>query len=103
MTLNSTTPYRIVISELRPDGTIHERLAGDASAYIVAITAEPKGELRILTDPDGPPEQRRKALANLTAHLNATIGIARQLNAVGGAFLGTNRCLLITVATSARR
>lgn len=77
MTLNATTPYRIVITELRPDGTIHERIAGDCSAYLVAITADINGQLRILTDHDGPTSQRHKALASLTSHIRATIGAER--------------------------
>lgn len=64
MTLSASTPHRIVISELRPDGTVKERVAGDCSAYFVAITADmSSGELHILTDHDGPADQRSKALA----------------------------------------
>ena len=77
MTLSASTPYRIVVSELTPDGTVKERIAGDCSAYLVTITADINGELRILTDHDGPPDQRRKALASLTAHVKAVIGLGR--------------------------
>lgn len=77
MTLSAATPYRIVISELTPDGTIKERVAGDCSAYLMAITADINGELRILTDHDGPPAQRRKALNSLIAHIHASIGLER--------------------------
>ncbi|MHB1533136.1 MAG: hypothetical protein ACYC1D_00700 [Acidimicrobiales bacterium] len=77
MTLSASTPYRIVVSELTPDGTVKERIAGDCSAYLVTITAEINGELRILTDHDGPSDQRRTALASLTAHIKATIGLGR--------------------------
>ena len=74
MTLSASTPYRIVISELTPEGSVKERIAGDCSSYLVAITAEVGGELRILTDHDGPPDQRKKALASLTAHVKTIIG-----------------------------
>lgn len=77
MTLSASTPYRIVVSELTADGAVKERIAGDCSAYLVTITAEINGELRILTDHDGPPDQRRKALASLAAHIKATIGLGR--------------------------
>jgi hypothetical protein len=74
VTLGASTPYRIVISELSPDGSVKERIAGDCSSYLVAITAEVGGELRILTDHHGRPEQRKKALSSLTAHIKGIIG-----------------------------
>lgn len=69
--------YRISLSEVRPDGTTKELLAGDCSAYVVAISEERDGELRILTDHDGPTRQRRKAIRSLTEHIRATIGLGR--------------------------
>lgn len=73
-TNGTSTPYWIVLSELSPEGTVKERIAGECSAYLVAITADVNGELRILTDHDGPPDQRKKALDSLTAHVKAIIG-----------------------------
>lgn len=77
MTLSASNPYRVVVSEMTPDGTIKERIAGDCSGYLIAITAEISGELRILTDHDGPVPQRRKALQSLTAHLRSAVGAGR--------------------------
>ena len=69
--------FRISLSEVRPDGTVKERLAGDCSAYVIAISEERDGELRVLTDHDGPTRQRRKAIRSLTEHVRATVGLGR--------------------------
>lgn len=69
--------YRISLREVRPDGTTKERLAGECSAYVIAIGEERDGELRVLTDHDGPTRQRRKAIRSLTEHIRATIGLGR--------------------------
>jgi len=74
VTLSTSAPYRIVISELRPEPSIKERVAGDCSSYLVAITAHVVGEQHIFTDHDGPPDQRNTALASLTAHAKPIIG-----------------------------
>jgi len=74
VTLSTSVPYRIVISELRPEPSIKEPAAGDCSSNLVAITAQVGGELRIFTDHDGPPDQRNTALASLTAHAKTIIG-----------------------------
>jgi hypothetical protein len=69
--------YRISLHEVRADGTTKERLAGDCSAYVIAISEERDGELRVLTDHDGPVRQRHKAIRSLTEHIRATIGLGR--------------------------
>lgn len=69
--------YRITLVEIRPDGTTKDRIEGTCEAYIVAITQHAGGELRVLTDHDGPVTQRRNALQALTAHIRATIGLKR--------------------------
>ena len=69
--------YRITLSEIRSDGTTKQLIEGACSAYVLAITEDRSGELRVLTDHDGPPTQRRKALDALTAHIRATIGLER--------------------------
>lgn len=61
MTLSPATPYRIVIKELSPDGAIKERVAGDCSAYLVAITADITGELRNPHRPRRPPHPTKKS------------------------------------------
>lgn len=69
--------YRITLVELGPDGTTKERIAGTCSAYVLAMCADINGELRILTDHDGPPGQRRTAITSLTQHIRATVGLGR--------------------------
>ena len=69
--------FRISLHEVRADGTTKERLAGDCSAYVIAIGEERDGELRVLTDHDGPIRQRHKAIRSLTEHIRATIGLGR--------------------------
>lgn len=69
--------YRISLHEVRPDGSTKELLAGDCSAYVIAIGEERDGELRVFTDHDGPVRQRRKAIRSLTEHIRATIGLGR--------------------------
>jgi hypothetical protein len=69
--------YRITLSEIRSDGTTKLLIEGPCSAYVLAITEDRNGELRVLTDHDGPPSQRRRALDALTAHIRATIGLER--------------------------
>lgn len=69
--------FRITLSEFQPDGTLRTRVEGNCSAYVVAITEDRTGDLRILTDHDGPVDQCRKALRSLSAHIRATIGGGR--------------------------
>lgn len=69
--------YRITLSEFGPDGSLRVRIEGNCSAYVVAITEDRTGDLRILTDHDGPVDQRRKALRSLTEHIRVTIGLKR--------------------------
>ena len=68
-------PYEITVVEHAPDGTTKELVAGRCSAFVLAICADIRGELRILTAHEGPVSQRRKAIRSLTAHLRATIGL----------------------------
>jgi hypothetical protein len=77
--MSEKTPprFRITLSEVRPDGTTKERLSGDCSAYVIAICEERNGELRVLTDHDGPTSQRRRAIQSLMAHAHTTIGLGR--------------------------
>jgi hypothetical protein len=58
--------YRITLLEIAPDGGVKERIEGTGSAYVLAICADNLGELRVLTDHDGPARQRRKAIRSLT-------------------------------------
>ncbi|MDQ2754365.1 MAG: hypothetical protein M3R71_02320 [Actinomycetota bacterium] len=76
-TNDAATRYHITVTEVRPDGTTAERIEGACDSFVLAITAEPNGELRILTDHDGPVDHRRTALKSLTTHVDATIGIER--------------------------
>ena len=69
--------YRIALSEFRPDGTLKVRIEGNCSAFVLAITEDRTGELRVLTDHDGPANQRRTALRSLTEHIRVTIGLKR--------------------------
>jgi|GEM_PF-3486376 len=66
--------YRVTLVELLPDGTTKERFQGDCDAYLLAVVAAIRGELRAFTDHDGPAQQRRTALDALTTHVKATIG-----------------------------
>jgi len=70
----SSSQWVAANAELSPEPSIKERVAGDCSSYLVAITAQVGGELRISTDHDGPPDQRNTALASLTAHVKTIIG-----------------------------
>ncbi|MDQ2729327.1 MAG: hypothetical protein M3Y91_16035 [Actinomycetota bacterium] len=72
-----TTRYRITVTDVQPDGTTSERIDGVCDAFVLAITADPNGELRILTDHHGPLHHRRTALKSLTAHIDATNGLQR--------------------------
>jgi hypothetical protein len=69
--------YRITLAEIHRDGTTRQLVEGICSAYILAITDDGHGELRVLTDHDGPADQRRRALESLTAHIRSTIGLGR--------------------------
>lgn len=69
--------YRLTLVEIRPDGTTKQLVDGICTAYLLAISEDKDGELRVLTDHDGPPLQRRTALNSLTAHIRATIGLER--------------------------
>ncbi len=69
--------YQITLSEIRSDGTTKRLIEGACSAYILAIVEDRNGELRVLTDHDGPPSQRRRALDALLGHIGATIGLER--------------------------
>ncbi len=71
------TRYHITVTDVHPDGTTTERIDGTCDAFVLAITADPNGQLRILTDHDGPVDHRRTALKSLTAHIDATIGLQR--------------------------
>jgi hypothetical protein len=78
MTEELARRYRITLSEFLPDGTLKVRVEGNCSAYVLAITEDRTGgELRVLTDHDGPRSQRHKALEALTKHIRATIGSRR--------------------------
>lgn len=77
MTPKPVSRYRITVIETRPDGTTKERIAGTCSAYVLAISEDRDGELRVLTDHDGPIQQRRIAVTSLTEHVKATIGLGR--------------------------
>lgn len=77
MSDKSPLRFRVTLHEVRPDGTTKERLSGDCSAYVVAITEERNGNLRVFTDHDGPVRQRRRAIQSLMAHIQATIGLGR--------------------------
>jgi hypothetical protein len=74
---DDSRPFRVLLERIEPDGTTREIVAGDCSAYVLAICAEVNGELRVLTDHDGPPGQRRKAIRSLTEHIRRTIGLGR--------------------------
>ena len=69
--------FRIALHEFQEDGSLKVRVEGNCSAYVVAITEDRTGDLRILTEHDGPAAQRRKALLSLTQHIRATIGLGR--------------------------
>jgi len=73
----SARRYQLTLVEHLPDGSIKERFHGDCEAYTLAVTTTVGGELRVFTDHDGPPQQRRTALQALTAHIKTTIGIGR--------------------------
>lgn len=77
MSAESPRRYRVTIEEIGADGATKERIAGACSAYVLAICADVNGELRVLTDHDGPTSQRRKATRSLTEHIRATIGLGR--------------------------
>ena len=69
--------YQIPLVEHSPDGSTKELVGGTCSAFVLAICAQTKGELRILTLHEGPTSQRRKAIRSLTQHIRATIGLGR--------------------------
>lgn len=77
MSSEPAVQYRITLVEIGPDGTTKELVAGTCSAYVLAICKDLNGELRILTDHDGPCGQRRNAIRSLTEHIRATIGLGR--------------------------
>ncbi len=77
MSPQPSSRYRLTLSEIRPDGTTKQLIDGLCTAYLLAITQDKDGDLRVLTDHDGPPAQRWTALKRLTAHIRATIGIER--------------------------
>jgi hypothetical protein len=77
MTPDLAVQYRITLVEIAADGTEKELIAGTCSAYVLAICKDLNGELRILTDHDGPTRQRRTAIRSLTEHVRATIGLGR--------------------------
>ncbi len=63
MSPSSPGRYRITLAEVRSDGTTRQLIDGTCSAYLLAITHDPEhGELRVLTDHDGPADQRRTGL-----------------------------------------
>ncbi|MGH8979951.1 MAG: hypothetical protein ACRDWE_02865 [Acidimicrobiales bacterium] len=77
--MSEKTParFRITVHEVRPDGSTKERLSGECSAYVVAISEDRNDNLRVFTDHDGPVRQRRRAIQSLMAHVQATIGLGR--------------------------
>jgi hypothetical protein len=77
LTAEPTGRYRITLSEFNPDGTLTVRIEGNCSAFVVALTEDRTHNLRVLTDHDGPIEQRRTALTALTTHIKTTIGLGR--------------------------
>ncbi|MDQ6617724.1 MAG: hypothetical protein M3083_23965 [Actinomycetota bacterium] len=77
MSNTTRTRYKITVVETQPDGTSTTRIEGTCDAFIIAITAKPHGELRVLTDHDGPINHRRTAFKSLTTHIRSTIGLGR--------------------------
>ena len=77
MSSEPTSQYRVTVVEIGADGTTKDRIEGICEAYVLAITKRSGGELRVLTDHDGPATQRQKALRALTVHVRATIGPIR--------------------------
>jgi hypothetical protein len=65
--------WRITVTEWHDDGTQHVRLEGNCSAFVLAVCDDRTGDLRVLTDHDGPAQQRRTALTALSEHVRATI------------------------------
>ena len=62
-----------MLGELSPDGTAKELIDATATAFVLDIALEHAGQLRVLTDHDGPVPQRQSALQSLTTHIRATI------------------------------
>lgn len=77
MSATDAPRYEITLVEHSPDGSTKELVAGTCSAFVLAICAETRGELGILTLHEGPTSQRRKATSSLTQHIRATIGLGR--------------------------
>ncbi len=77
MSSEPAVQYRITLVEIGLDGSTKELIAGTCSAYVLAICKDLNAELRVLTDHDGPTQQRRTAIRSLTEHIRATIGLGR--------------------------
>jgi hypothetical protein len=69
--------YEVTVLEHAADGSTKELVGGRCRAFVLAICAEVRGELRVLTVHEGPTSQRRKAIRSLTEHIRATIGLGR--------------------------
>jgi len=77
MSRAASSRYHVNVSEVRPDGTTKERFDGTCDAYVLGVTQERNGELRVFTDHDGSVRQRRRAIQSLMVHVRATIGLGR--------------------------
>ena len=75
--MTSPPRYHLTLAEYQADGTLKVRIEGNCSAYVIGICEDRTGPLRVLTDHDGPPEQRRRALTALRDHVRKTIGLIR--------------------------
>ena len=78
--MSNTQPpgrWRVTLAEYEQDGTLKVRLEGNCSAFVLAVCEDRDGPLRVLTDHDGPPDQRRTALQALRDHIQTTIGRIR--------------------------